>query len=574
MLVGIVALILISLLDVFLPLIIREALDILTSSQDMNALTQCAVAYLLISIVLAALRVTWRVMLSAASANVGRDLRAAFLKHLLNSPMNFFSKTKTGDLTALANNDIDSIRYAYDIGVVIFIDAVCGVIFIPIAMLVLSPTLAIILFLPLFAIPLITYLSDRKIHRYFKAVQEAFAELCATAQESLLGVGIIKSFAKEHTFISRYSRIGESYVARAKKLAGIEAIFGPSLEFTVILSIVLHILIGGAWVMEGTLSIGTFVAFIRFLQNLAWPMQALGLSVTVIQKALVGADRVSKVFAEETEKNHYNSSVAKIKGHIEFQGVNFKYPGSDKLILSNVSFSVKPGERVAFVGEIGSGKSSLLQLIPRLYEVTEGQILIDGLDIRSLPLNNLRQEISFVMQEPQLFRRSILENVAYNDSSGVVMERVETAVRIAGIYEEIINMPSSYQTVLGERGVNISGGQKQRLSIARAIYRNAPILILDDALSAVDMDAERRILQGFEEIFSNYTVLMATHRLASVRVADRIIVLENGRIIQHGTHDELMKFKDGWYKRFYDEQVLEEKLLAQEKQAEKERLHV
>jgi ATP-binding cassette, subfamily B, multidrug efflux pump len=560
--IGVFALIIISLLDAFLPFVIKQSIDSISLAQPSNELLWWVLVYLICTVVLAFLRFTWRTVLASVSAKVGFDLRKLLLQHTLKLPLKVINQKRSGELTTLVNTDIESVRYIYDIGIVIFVDAVCGVLFYPTAMLLLAPKLAIMLLTPLLAIPLIAYINDRRIHKIFKKIQESTSELTSAAQESVLGLSIIRSFAKEHIFIERYSKLGKQFVERSLKLAGIEASFSPSLEFTVVVAILIHILIGGHLVIDGALTVGTFVAFIRYLQSLAWPMQALGVSISVIQKALVGSERLSKMLIEPTEDNvkiiHSNK---KYVGSIVFNNVSFGYEQGN-FSLKNVSLDIQAGEKIAFLGEIGSGKSTLLSLLPRLFELTSGKIFLDGVDINEIPLNELRSQIGFVAQEPLLFRRSIRDNIAYPYKPQLQNQnRLIEATKEATIYEEILSLPNQYDTRLGERGVNISGGQKQRISIARALYQKCPVLIFDDALSAVDVRAEREIINTIRASSQKQTILLATHRLASTKIVDRIVVLHRGQVIQVGTHNELYKDSSGWYRRFYEEQMMEEELL-------------
>lgn len=557
------ALIFINALEAVLPLIVKEAIDNLSGAADLNTLYLTALSYLGCSVVLAALRATWRVNLARAGADVGLDLRAKYLNHVLRLPRSFFDRKKGGELTSLANSDIETVRTLYDIGAVITLDAICGLIIPPLAMFYLEPRLALVLLAPLLGIPLATYLFDKKIHSFFKAVQEGLAALYAHMQESLDGIMVIKSFARENSALSRFSGTSRDYINKSLRLAKIESIFGPTLEVFVAASIILHISHSGGLVIEGALSLGTFVAFIRYLQMMAWPMEAIGLAVTIMQKSKVSSQRLAEIFNVKTESGgglkpkHSDSRNA---APLSFKNVTFAYNSSERPAVKNLSLEIEEGERVTILGPVGSGKSTLLSLIPRLRDPQSGIIKAAGVDTKDWDLSALRREISFVPQEAFLFSRTVEENIALG-SSGASTEEIASAASRAAIHDEILSMPGRFASPLGERGINLSGGQKQRLTIARALLKPHSLLIIDDALSAVDLESENRIIRSLAGNLGKRTSQIITgHRLSAVYGADRIIVLHEGEIIQQGSMPALLKEKRGWFYSFYEEQRIEEDL--------------
>jgi ATP-binding cassette subfamily B multidrug efflux pump len=560
--IGIIAIVIISVLEVLLPMIIKAAIDNLSASPDIHKLSQIALSYLAVAAALCLMRATWRVCMARSSASVGYLLRERYLSHLLRLPKSFFNDRKTGELTALGNSDIESVRNMFDIGTVTIVDAICGLIVPPIAMFYLNSTLAVILLAPLLGIPIMTYFFDRRIHRFYHAAQGGISQLYAHMQESLEGIMVIKSFTKEHSMLKRFDLTSKAYIKKSLMLSKSEALFGPTLDFFVALSLLIHIIYGGQLVIKDVITLGTFVAFIRYLQMLAWPMKAVGLAVTLTQKALVSSERLQGVLLHNTESESGMSVSKEEETLLRFENVSFHYPGTVKNVLKEISFEVKPGEKIAILGDVGCGKSTLLSLIPGIYDPSSGKVLVKELETDRWNKHKLRSEISFVPQDVFLFNRSIKDNIAFGSENAAV-EKIEEAAGYSAIINEIRAMSEGIYTILGERGINISGGQKQRLSIARALLKNSPILIFDDALSAVDLESEKQIVESLQSNLKNRTVIFCGQRLSGVKNVDKVIVLKNGEIIQQGRPAELLSEKGGWFYNFCEEQQIEEELNEQ-----------
>ncbi|HEX4924363.1 MAG TPA: ABC transporter ATP-binding protein, partial [Bdellovibrionales bacterium] len=377
------------------------------------------------------------------------------------------------------------------------------------------------------------------------------------AQEGLIGARVVKSFAIEDTMIERFKKAGLENVRLNVHLARVQTAFGPLLDFSVSLGLVLLLYVGGESVIGQTLSLGTFVAFQRYIQKLVWPMAALGLAITHYQKSVASSWRLKEIFEEPEEIPQAGPEGRKLHGRILVNDLTFTYPGAAKPSLQNINLVIEPGTRVAFMGPVGSGKTTLLSLFAKLYAVPRGRIYIDGIDINDWSAADLREQIGFVAQDVFLFSESIAENVAFGMVRG--REHVESAARLASVHDEIAAFPLGYETKLGERGINVSGGQKQRISIARALVREPPLLILDDALSSVDFHTEERILSGLQSAGFERTQIIAAHRISTVKNADQIFVMKDGKIVQTGGHRQLLS-QPGLYRQFYEQQQVQEEL--------------
>jgi ATP-binding cassette subfamily B protein len=443
---------------------------------------------------------------------------------------------------------------------------------VPAAMIWLSPKLALLSFVMLPLIPIFVLHSDRQIDRRFKKVQENFSRLSAIVQEGLGGVRVIKAFAREDAQLGRIRGAGLEHSMSVLSLARVQSAFGPGLDFLMSLGLVVLLWKGAPWVVEGSISLGTFVAFQRYIQKMVWPMTAIGFAISHYQKALASSARLNEVLDQSSDVRNESAGTHRVlapfpkeRGRIEFRDLTFSYPGRTRPVLRNISLTIEKGMRVSFVGSIGSGKSALLNLLPRLYPCARGMLFVDERDVRDWKLEELRAQIGFVSQEVFLFSEGVLENIAFGLHDRTVAEwraQVERSTQVAAVHDEILQFESGYSTRLGERGLNLSGGQKQRLTLARAIARQPSILVLDDALSAVDVRTEARILSDLKRRPGRNTEIIAAHRISTVRDSDWIVVLDQGRIAEQGTHDALLAHGRGAgiYRRFYDQQRLREEL--------------
>ncbi len=579
--VGFAALFLVDVLEAVPPIFLKRAVDVAVDRGPLKLLGETALAYFGVSLVQGLCRYAWRMYLIRASVFAGRDLRGEYTHHLFSLSASFFDRTTIGSLMSLSTSDVESVRTAIGSGVLVMLDSFFYFITVPVAMYFLSPKLTLLAFIPLPVIPWLVLRNEREVHVRYEQVQEHFGKLSAMVTEGLTGIRVVKAFAKEDIQVRRFREAGEEFLKLNLRLARVQSAFGPSLDFTMSLGLVLLLWIGGRALIghdiDG-LTLGTFVAFQRYIQKMVWPMAALGMAINMYQRAVSSSDRLKETMAERTDVPEASeprlptdgaAAVApagrfRTPGAVEFRALSFRFPGTTRDVLCDVNLRIEPGERVAFVGAVGAGKSALLSLLPRLYPVTPGMLFVDGIDVNLWPIQELRQQVGYVSQEVFLFSESVTENVAYGLHEWSVREgepgSIEEATQLAAVHEDVLGLTQSYRTRLGERGVNLSGGQKQRLTIARALAKRPPILVLDDALSSVDVQTEERILGALRARPGRNTEIIAAHRISTIRDADRIVVLDAGAVRQVGTHAELVADRRGLYRRYYEQQQLREEL--------------
>lgn len=500
-----------------------------------------------------------------ASRKIEYELRADVLRALERLPLRYFQRTPTGELMAYSTNDISAIREFFGPAVMYTANTITTFIFALSMMIALSPFITVAALLPLPFVSYGVYRIGAKVHLLFKDAQDHYAKMTAKAQENLSGVRVIRAYGREEDEIKAFYGMGEGYLKKMMRLVRIEAAMMPLMISLIGLSQVLVLGAGGYLVMQGNVTIGDVTQFFIYLNQLIWPVIAVGWVTNLIQRASASTGRLGRVFDEVPEiadSPATNHSISAIQGGIEFRNVRMKYAPNLPFALGSeqggVSFSVKAGETLGIVGETGSGKTTLVNLLPRLFDTTDGELLIDGLPIREIPLKTLRAGIAIVPQESFLFSMSVGDNIRFGKPT-VSMDEVVEASIIAQLHENIKGFPEGYATIVGERGVTLSGGQKQRTAIARAILTKPNILIFDDSLSAVDTETEEKILQGLREVMKNRTSIIIAHRISTVKNADRIIVLEHGVIAESGTHDELIAH-GGIYAAMYSRQLLEEEI--------------
>jgi ATP-binding cassette subfamily B multidrug efflux pump len=566
---GLVALAIVDILEVFPPILMKNAVDTVVAGGPIERLSHVALLYFLVCFVQGFGRYGWRMYLIRSGVLAGRDLRSRYAHHIFGLSMSFFDRRRIGDMMSLATSDVESVQQTLGSGLLTFFDAIFYFATVPVAMYLLSPKLMLLAFLPLPIIPLLVMRNEREIHTRYEKVQEQFSKLSAVVQESLNGIRVTKAFAKENVQVGRIRAYGEEFMKRSLYLARVQSAFGPTLDFTMSLGLVLLLYIGGGNIVKDpstAVTLGTFVAFQRYIQKMVWPMAALGMALSFYQRSVTSSDRLKEIFSQETDvpEAHRAGVLPEAKGRVEFKNLSFKFPGTVNNVLSNVTLTIEPGERIAFVGTIGAGKSALLSLLPRLYPVERGMLFIDGWDINDWPIAELRKRVGYVSQDVFLFSESVTENVAYGlhewANSGPPITSIEEATQLASVHQDMLGLVSSYKTRLGERGVNLSGGQKQRLTIARALAKKPTILVLDDALSSVDVQTEEKILKGLASRTNRNTEIIAAHRISTVKEADKIVLLDAGFVRQIGTHDELIADRRGAYRKFYEQQQLKEEL--------------
>ena len=560
--VGIVLLMIIDGLQLITPLVIGAFTDALFDGTLTKALILKYIAYTLaIAVGVAIGRYGWRMTIIVTAKRLEYWLRNKVFAHLEKMSTHYFNHHKTGDLMAHCTNDISAVRNAFGNGVIMLVDAIfMGLMTIGIMLFRVDITLTLIALIPMPLIAIFIIFFGKQVRVRFQKVQEAFSDLTNVAQENFSGVRIIKSFVQEKASLRHFNEKNQYNFEKNIKLAKLFGIVHPFVGFTSMVSTIIAIIFGGALVIDKTISIGDFVAFLSFVGMLSWPMMALGFVYNQLQRGQVSLKRLNTIL--ETAPDILDIDVLEglyaVTPEIEIQNLTFKYPNTEIEVLKNISLKLNAGETLAVVGKTGSGKTTLVNLLLRLYQVDDGSIKMGGVDINRLPLQKIRDMIGYVPQDNFLFSKTIKYNVGFGKDQ-ISDEEVEHYTRIAQIYDEIMEFPHRFETELGERGVNMSGGQKQRVSIARALAKKPEIIILDDSLSAVDTKTEESILTHLKETLKNTTSILIAHRISTIKHADQIIVLEGGTIAERGTHDALVAL-DGIYADMYRKQLLEEKL--------------
>ena len=495
------------------------------------------------------------------SRDVEFDLRNDLFRRLESLSYNFYQRTRTGDIMARATNDLNAVRML--LGPAIMYSANTAVLMVAglIYMLSVSPKLTLFAFLPLPIASIVVQYFGRQIHDRFESIQAMFSDLSSRTQENFSGVRVIRAYAQEEAEIDRFERDNQEYIDRSLPLVRLMGMLWPTLEFMLGVAIVIVLWLGSREVLQHTIKPGQLISFLTLTIQLTWPVIAVGWVVNIFQRGAASMGRFAELLHEEptitdAEALRNDGIPHALRGEIEFRHLNFAYNGTP--VLRDVNLNIPAGTSLAIVGPTGSGKSTLVSLIPRIYDAERGSVLIDGRPIREYPLETLRTNIGFVPQETFLFSDTIRENIAFG-ADGATMDDVRAAAEAASIAQDIESFPEKYDTTVGERGITLSGGQKQRTAIARAIIRNPRILILDDALSSVDTHTEDKILNHLREIMEGRTTIFISHRVSTVRNADRIVVLHGGQIVEYGTHDELLTL-NGYYTELYHKQLLEEEL--------------
>jgi ATP-binding cassette subfamily B protein len=558
---GLMCLLIVDFLQLLIPLVIKKAIDILTmKTATAQILIQQGMIILGLALMIAIFRYVWRYFLLGHSRKVEEALRNRIYGHLQTLSLSFYQKTKTGDLMARAINDINAIRMATGMGLVALTDGiVLGIAAIGF-MLSINVRLTLIALIPAPIIIVLTRILTRRMSTGFENAQKTFADLTERAREVFAGIRVIKAYNRESWAHQNIEEEGQRYISVNMGLAKTLAFFFPMMVIFTNIGLAIVIWLGGRLTILGNITTGDFVAFISYLNLLTWPMMAMGWVTNLVQRGSASMRRINGILEElpEIKDSAQSIHIPQIRGKIEIKGLSFTHPGQSFYALKDIHLKIEAGDTIAVVGRVGAGKTTLLQTITRLLDAPDGTILVDGWNVRQIPLQTLRKNIGFVTQEVFIFSDTIRNNVLFG-RTGVSQDHLETVLRAADIFEDIKNLEKGLDTFLGERGSTLSGGQRQRLTIARALILDPPILILDDALSMVDTRTEERILNQVLSLRRDKTNLIVSHRISTISRAERIAVLERGELVELGTHENLLE-KGGIYTTLYEKQVIAEEL--------------
>jgi len=558
---GLLSLVVVNAMQLVTPQVMRRFVDELpTGRLTTGAIWLYGGIIVTLAVLIAIGRYLWRIYVMGTARLLEYDLRNKLYAHLQTLSPRYFIEHKIGDLMAHATNDINAVRMAMGPGLVMATDAI----FMTTAILIilLRTTDARLTALALAPLPFlaltVTYFG-RLINRRFRRVQEAFSDLTDRVQENLAGIRVVKAFTREDSEIQRFAQVNQHNVDMNMRLVRVWGMFHPLVQFLSALSVIIVVGYGGSLVIYGRISLGDFIAFNMYLGMLTWPMMAVGWVINMLQRGRASMERLRVIFNERPEIVDAPDAVPvqELTGRIEIRDLSFTYPGTETPVLSKITVTVEPGQTLAIVGRTGSGKTTLANLLVRVFDPPAGTVFIDGHDVLRLPLRTLRRQIGYAPQDNFLFSTTIADNIGFGGEFS--QEAIEAAAKQARLHDDIVGFPQGYRTMVGERGVTLSGGQKQRTGIARALVKNPRILIFDDCLSAVDTQTEEAILQELRRAMRGRTSILIAHRISTVKDADHIIVLDDGRIVEQGTHQQLLEL-DGLYAETYRRQLLEQEL--------------
>lgn len=558
---GIIWLTAVNFFNLQIPRLLGTVTDLLQTRQlDSRGLIVYGLYILGIAAIMALGRYFWRIYIMGSARRLEYYLRNKLFSHLETLSVDFFNNHKTGDLMAHATNDINAIRMAMGPGILMLMDSIFLTVITVYTMAAkIDWQLTILALLPLPFLAVLATAFGKRIHKLFRGVQQAFSTLTDRTQETLSGIRVVKSFVQEEAELKRFDVAARDYANRNMRMVKIWGLMWPMIQLISGISYMIVLGYGGVQVINARITLGEFVAFNSYLGMLIWPMMAVGRVINVLQRGAASMERLNALYKEKPQVYDDPATVKAVDsltGRIEFKNLSFSYPDGTAA-LKNISIKVEAGRTLAIIGRTGSGKTTLVNLLLRLYNSPRGRLLIDGIDINDIPLNVLRESIGYVPQDNFLFSDTIANNISFADAYD--QEKIEAAAGLAQVHDNIIEFPQKYETMSGERGVTLSGGQKQRVAIARALIKDPSILILDDCLSAVDTQTEEKILQGLRSIRKERTSIIISHRISTVEDADEIIVLEDGAIAERGNHEFLLRH-GGLYQHLYYKQQLEKKV--------------
>ena len=543
---------------------VLKAVDVLENNFDRDALLDVLFSYVLLILLYAVIQGVFRFLMRNTMIGISRkieyEIRNDFFQHLQTLEQSFYDTNRTGDLMSRATNDLNAVRMVLGPGIMYSFNTVILFGAALYYMIGINPILTALAMAPF---PILAFMINRfgaKVHYWFEKIQAQFSTMSARAQENLSGMRIIKSYVREKSEVKQFRKLNDEYLRLNQNLIKVWSFFYPTIQFLSSLGFAFVLWYGGRSVINQTITLGDFLAFNMYLLMLLWPIISVGWVVNIFQRGSASMARMNEIFDTRPKINHEGTDpgVTVLSGEIEIKNLTFSYNENQPPVLKNISIKIPRGSTAAIIGSTGSGKSTLVNLIPRVYDPPPGTIFIDGIDIRTIPLKILRENIGIVPQETFLFSETIKENIVYGIDSYSDPQLYE-AVTISQLRENIESFPKQFDTILGERGINLSGGQKQRAAISRAVIREPKILILDDALSSVDTKTEEEILAGLKNVMKKRTSIIISHRISTIKHADRIYVFDDGEIIEQGTHDELLANK-GFYAGLYEKQLLTEEL--------------
>jgi ATP-binding cassette subfamily B protein len=547
--------------SVYVPLLLKDSINALQENINEAELLSYGLMIVGASLFAGFFRFLIRETIIVVSREIEFDLRKDFWAHIQKLPLRYFQNTSTGNIMAHATNDINAVRMFLGPAVMYSTDTFVRLVIVLTIMILLNVELTIYSLLPLPFLSIVVFILGKKIHQKFTLIQEKFSELTTIVQENFSGIRVIKAYVREESEKEKYAENSKDYLNKKMSLVRVQALIMPILFLITGVSIIIVIWVGGIKVIDGEMNLGEMTAFIVYLGILIWPMIAVGWVINIVQQAEASMKRVNNIFAqpyeiEDTVNSDY--AISSLKGNIEFKNVSFRYSEHHPEIIKNINLDIPSGSSLAIMGYTGTGKTSLINLIPRLYDCTEGEVLIDGNNVKTIPLETLRTNIGMVQQEPFLFSDSVINNISYGLKE-IDEKCVKKVSDIANFDNDVDQFPNKYETIVGERGITFSGGQKQRCSLARALAIDPQILILDDSFSAIDTHTEEEILKNLKDFLKGKTSIIISHRISTVKDADNIIVLDEGKIAEEGKHDKLIAL-DGIYADLYFKQLLEEEL--------------